>query len=154
MPKERLLFYDLSGLMCVVLVRLRTFLTSLFLPATSTLFDLVLLSATSGRSGQPPPTGWFRHSAVLVSPRRAADPHPLGDLLAASTPFAGRSQRGLLAGLRNRGLRPAHSCGVDAQRLLLAASTPFGLVPIPLRHSKLPVGVPSGTAEAGDPKDR
>ena len=34
--------------------------------------------ATSGRSGQPPPTGWLRHSAVLVSPRRAADPVPLG----------------------------------------------------------------------------
>ena len=37
---------------------------------------------------------------------------------------SGRSQRGLLAGLRSRGLRPDHSCGVDAQRLLLAASTP------------------------------
>ena len=35
---------------------------------------------------------------------------------------SGRSRRGLLAGLRCRGLRPAHSCGVDAQRLLLAAS--------------------------------
>ena len=45
-----------------------------------------LLSATSGRAGQPPPIGWLRHSAVLVSLRRAADPHPLGVLLAASTP--------------------------------------------------------------------
>ncbi|MCH5306259.1 MAG: hypothetical protein J1E79_07235, partial [Rikenella sp.] len=32
---------------------------------------------TSGRSGQPPPTGWLRHSTMLVSSRRAADPVPL-----------------------------------------------------------------------------
>ena len=36
------------------------------------------IPATSGRSGQPPPTGWLRHSAVLVSSRRTADPVPLG----------------------------------------------------------------------------
>ena len=38
-----------------------------------------------------------------------------------------------------------------AEWLLLAASTSFGLAPTPLRQSKLPVGVPSGTAEAGNP---
>ena len=36
------------------------------------------IPATSGRSGQPPPNGWLRHSTMLVSSRRAADPVPLG----------------------------------------------------------------------------
>ena len=59
-------------------------------------------------------------------------PHPSGVLLAASTPFAGRSRRGLLAGLRSRGLRPAHFSEVDAQRLLQAVYTfLFGLAPTP-----------------------
>ena len=71
------------------------------------------IPATAGRSGQPPPTGWLRHSAVLVSPRRATDPHPLDVLLAAST----------LRLVRVARPTPPRRGG-DAQRLLLAASTP------------------------------
>ena len=33
---------------------------------------------------------------------------------------------------------------------MAASAPPFSLAPTPLRHSKLPIGVPSGTAEAGD----
>ena len=51
---------------------------------------------------------------------------------------AGRSRRGVLAGLRYRGLRPAHSCGVEAQRLLLAIYTClFGLYPNSVLHYSL-----------------
>ena len=46
-------------------------------------------------------------------------PAPVGCFADRLYPDSGRSQRGLLAGLRSRGLRPAHSCGVEAQRLLL-----------------------------------
>ena len=75
------------------------------------------IPATGARSGQPPPIGWLRHSTVLVSPRRAADPHPLDVLLAAST-----------LRLVRVGRPTPPRCGGDAQRLLRAVYTfLFGL---------------------------
>ena len=93
---------------------------------------------TSARGGGAPvgcfigslyPSIWPRYSLRPYGSRARRRPppagsHPLDVLLASLYLDSGRSQRRLLAGLRGAGLRPAHFCGVDAQRLLLTASTP------------------------------
>ena len=60
----------------------------------------------------------------------------------------GRSQRGLLAGLRSRGLRPAHFCEVEALRLLLAAFTLYSASCLKITIRSVELRGPASAVEA------
>ncbi len=109
--------------------------------------------AAKGRScsaGRHP--ACFRGHSVKPS-----GPYPLGKNQSLSSPPL--EPRGLLLSVMRQKVGKERSQGVFAplanpHRFLACPLRKFGPSPTPLRLCKTPVGVPSGTAEAGDAKHR